>query len=222
MRSANEDKSAADRRRDVVGVRRSGAKALAVERAGDECFDRHAEVEERIDGDDRGRGARRAPSETARERQSLANAKSHAAPLTHEVQQRLRRDPGGVPCGVSRQPSRVARDVVDADAGRCRSCGHLVARGGQRKPQHVESAGDIRHGRRRKRGHRFHRADRFYSTLNFDVRSSNLEVRIRSLKFDVRSSESLEFEVRSESVELQTSNFRLRTSNVEVHNSDFR
>ncbi len=70
----HEHEAAADGRRDVVGVRRSGAEPLAFERAGDEHVGRAARAEQRVDRHDRRGGARRAAAEAARQRQSLADA----------------------------------------------------------------------------------------------------------------------------------------------------
>ena len=64
--AADEHEAAAERRRDVVGVRRAGAEALAFERAGDQRLERRVRVEQRVDGDDRGGGAGGAAAETAR------------------------------------------------------------------------------------------------------------------------------------------------------------
>ena len=90
------------------------------------------------------------------ERQALANAERDAAPLAGAVQQGLRRDAGGVPGRLARQTPGVAGDVVDGDAGRGRPRGHFVAWRGERKAEHVEATGDVRHGRRRESGHCIH------------------------------------------------------------------
>ena len=72
--AADQHEAAADGRGDVVRVRRPGAEPLAFERAGDQRLDRRSQLEQRVDGHDRGGGAGRAAAETARERQALANA----------------------------------------------------------------------------------------------------------------------------------------------------
>ena len=64
-------------------------------------------VEQRVDGNDRRRGARRAAAQAARKRQAFRNAEHDAAALAERGQQRLRGDAGG-----------VARRVAAA-AGRC-------------------------------------------------------------------------------------------------------
>ena len=71
---ADEHEAAADRRRDVVGMRRAGAEPLAFERAGDQRLERRVRAEQRVDGDDRRGGARGAAAEAARQRQPLADA----------------------------------------------------------------------------------------------------------------------------------------------------
>ena len=74
VRAADEHEPAADARRDVVGVRRSGAEPLAFERAGDQRLGATTGADQRVDRDDRGGGAGRAAAEAARQRQPLADA----------------------------------------------------------------------------------------------------------------------------------------------------
>jgi hypothetical protein len=66
VRAAHEHEAAADCRRDIVCVRRSCAEPFAFERAGDERVDRGVRSQQRIDGDHRRRGTRRAAAEAAR------------------------------------------------------------------------------------------------------------------------------------------------------------
>ena len=132
------------------------AEALAFERAGDQRFDRRSEIEQRVDGHHRRGCACRAAAETARERQALANAERDATPLARAIQQGLRSDAGGVPSRLARQTPGVSGDVVDGDAGRGCPRGHFVAWRGQRKAEHVEATGDVRHRRRRESGHCIH------------------------------------------------------------------
>ena len=68
-------------------------------------------AEQRIDGNDRRRGARRAAAESARQRQSLADGQRHAAPLAELGQQRQRRHARRVARRLARQAAAVAVDV---------------------------------------------------------------------------------------------------------------
>ena len=141
-------------RRDVVGVRRAGAEALAFERAGDQRLERRVRAEQRVHGDDRRRGARRAAAEAARQRQPLADASARRrAARRARVSSACAATPAVLLRRVARQPAAVAGDVVDAHAGvGAEARRHLVARRVEREAEHVEAARDVRHGRGRERG----------------------------------------------------------------------
>ena len=109
------------------------------------------QFEQRVDSHDRGRSARRAAAEPARERQAFSDRERDAARLAGRGQQRLRGDAGRIACRFARQSAGVAEDVVDADAGRHTPCRDLVAGRRQRKAEHIESA---RHVRNRSRSER--------------------------------------------------------------------
>src|SRR5437867_3501403 len=136
--------------------RGSGAEALAFERAGDQGFERRVRLEERVDRDDSRRGARRAATEAARERQPFVNAERDAAPLAERVQQRLGRHAGRVARRLARKPPAIARDVVNAHPGWRGARRDLVARRLEREAQHVEAAPDVGDCRRRERGDTSH------------------------------------------------------------------
>ena len=155
IRMAHEHEAAADRRRDVVGVRRpapsrspSSAHAISV------SIDARR-TEQRVDGDDRRRGARRAAAEAARERQALADGQRHAAPLAERASAapaRRRRPCCARASRGSRPSSPTMSSIVTPDAP-VEPRRHLVARRVERETEHVEAARDVRHGRRRKGGH---------------------------------------------------------------------
>ena len=144
------------RRRDVVGVRRSGAEPLAFERAGDQ----------RLDATRARRAARRRRRPPRRRWPRCRRARSTAAAPCGCVSATPRRSPSVVSSAsaatpavllrrLARQPAAVADDVVDARRRAAREArGHLVARRVEREAEHVEAARDVRHGRRRKRGRR--------------------------------------------------------------------
>src|SRR3989442_2299867 len=71
-------------------------------------------------------------------------------------QQRLRRDARGVSSRFARQAPIVADDVVNRDPRGGEHRGYLIARRVQREPEHVEAAGDVRDGGRRKGCHGIH------------------------------------------------------------------
>ena len=85
IRHAHEHEAAVERGRDVVGMRRAGAEALALERAGDQRLERRIGAKQRVNGDDRRGGAGGAAAETAGERQPLADREGDAAPLAGRV-----------------------------------------------------------------------------------------------------------------------------------------
>ncbi len=160
IRHADEHQAAVDRGRNVVAVRGPGADALAFERAGHQGLEGRSRAEQTVGGDDRRHRARSASAETARQRQAFPDRQGHAAPFAERREQRLYRDTCRVLRRVARQATVVAEDIGNADArSRRERRRHLVARLVQRKAEDVEAAGDVRDGRGREGGHRFHRRD---------------------------------------------------------------
>jgi hypothetical protein len=113
-------------------------------------------ADQRVDGDDRRGGARGAAAKSARERQSLDDRQRHAARFADQTQQRLGGNTGGVASRLAWQTSIVAGNIRDVHARGRPSRRDLIARFVQRKPEHIEPACDVRHGRRRKRSDRDH------------------------------------------------------------------
>ena len=184
IRHADQHETAAQRRHDVVGMHGPGGDALTLERAGDQRVDRRARVGERVDGNHRGRRARGAAAQAARQRQAFADGQDDVSTIAKALEKRLRRDAGGVarrlarqtpaepfekgPRGdarriarrLERQTAAVARDLADRDAAltaggeRGR---HFVARRLEREAEDVEAACDVRHRRRSEGSYWTHR-----------------------------------------------------------------
>ena len=157
--AADEHEAAADARRDVVGMRRSGAEPLAFERARDQRLDRRVRADQRVDRHDRRRRAGRAAAEPARQRQPLANASA--------TRRAARRASSGAPAPPRRRccaPPRAAggrrRRGCSRSARRTRRKRgrDFVAGRFQREPEHIEAARDVRHGRWSKGGDSRHEA----------------------------------------------------------------
>jgi hypothetical protein len=91
-----------------------------------------------------------AAAETARQRQTFANAQRDATTFTDGVNNAHAAMPAVFFGRVSAAAGLVAGDVVDAHQGRSvdQPRGHFVARRPQREAEGRRSAGDIRDGRR--------------------------------------------------------------------------
>ena len=170
IRLAHQHEPAQQSRHHVIGMRRACGQTLAFERAGDERLDRRARADECVDGHDCGHGARRAAPESARQRQAFPDRERDRTPLVQPVEERLRRDAGGVARRLPRQPTIVSADADDRDrrrAARDERGGHLVAGRFEREAENVETARDIRDGRGSKGGYCFgQRPDRVFAAVN--------------------------------------------------------
>jgi hypothetical protein len=137
----------------------AGAEAFADEGRRHELIGRRVPANQRVHRHDGCRRARGAAAEPTRQRQSLPDRQRDAAALAERVEHRLRRDAGRVLLRLTRNAAAVVQDVVDLDETasaairRQQPRRHGIAGLFHGKTEHVESAGDIRHGGRSKRGH---------------------------------------------------------------------
>ena len=148
----DEGDAAEEARADVVGMPGAIGRGFAGDDERQELTTRQRFTEETVDHEGAADRARGAGAEAAAEGHLLVDLHLDAEVALAEVtEQRVGGDAGGVLLGVEGQAAVVTGDLGDAEAGGGREAGHdLVAGGVDAEAKHVETAGHVGHGGRRK------------------------------------------------------------------------